>query len=116
MSHPRRKFRKQPNPTRFPRNIARGKLRSCIVCREAGIIFPHPFLKERDEDGKSKPAIVWRPGTLELVGQKVVVLPDALTKKPTKSEVRLYIHARRQTQCQSTFAQQSLQAASSEAG
>ncbi len=115
MSHPRRQFQKRPNPTRFPRDIRRGRLRSCLVCREGGIIFD-TGKKKFDNEKVLVPVMAWRPASLELVGQKVVMLPDALTKKPTKSEIRLYIHARRQTLCQSMFAQQSQQAASSQAG
>ena len=83
-------------------------LRVCLVCRDAGQMVT---MKKDDEEIQ-----VWRPRSLELVGDKVVTMPDALTKKPVKTRIRLYIHARGQTPCQSMFAQQSQEAGSSQAG
>jgi len=79
-------------------------LRVCLVCRDAGRVF------------KTKKGLVWRTRSLELVGDKVVIMLDAMTKKPTKSHLKLYIHAKEQTPCQSTFAAQSQKAGSSQAG
>jgi len=101
--------RKQPNPTRFPR--VRGALRVCLVCRESG-----QYLDTGLKQPNGEPVLAWRPRSLELVGKKEVVAPDALTKRPTKTILRLYMHAGGQTPCQSTFAAQSQKAASSQAG
>jgi len=98
--------RHQPNPPRFPRR--RGMLRVCLVCRDAGQVVT---IKK---DGKE--IQVWRPRSLELVGDKVVSVPDALTKIPVQTRIRLYIHAKEQTPCQLMFAQQSQKAGSSQAG
>jgi len=102
--------RKQPNPERFPRKCSRGMLRVCLMCRDAGQVF------DVFDQRKKETVQIWRPRTLVLVGEKVVVAPDSLTGKPVKTMLKLYMHDGRQTPCQLKFAAQSKEAASSPAG
>lgn len=103
----------RPNPPRFPRQW--GRLRVCLGCRDAGRIIG-TMKRGNKITGVIEDVQVWAPATLELCGQKDVTLPDAVSKRPTKTTIRLYIHARGQTKCQSMFEKQYQQAASSQAG